>query len=232
MDIEERIRDIVPAEGEYIVGCANLKNLLADKYRGYDYGIIIGKKLSGEIIDSISTGPNHAYHKLYIETNKNLSELISEIAKVLTHCKIRNTVIEPTLTDEEITDEYYKTLKTDFSHKMAATRAGLGWIGKTDLFISEKFGPRLRLATVLVDYPLNVSSSPIEESRCGDCQLCVEKCPAKAANGLSWNITVDRHEFYDPFKCREKCLELSWKNMKKHVSICGICVSICPVGKQ
>jgi epoxyqueuosine reductase QueG len=139
--------------------------------------------------------------------------------------------IEPTFSDDELDDEYYKTLRADVSHKMVATRAGLGWIGKTDLFISKKFGPRLRLATILTDYPLDCVNVPIDESRCGKCTLCVDKCPAQAANGIPWNIHVAREEFYNPFKCREKCLELSWQNMKQHISICGICVSVCPLGK-
>ena len=39
----------------------------------------------------------------------------------------------------------------DISHKMVATRAGLGWIGKADLFISSRFGPRLRLVSILIN---------------------------------------------------------------------------------
>src|ERR1019366_2714391 len=34
-----------------------------------------------------------------------------------------------------------------FAHKTAATRAGLGWIGKTGLFVSPEAGTKLRLAT-------------------------------------------------------------------------------------
>jgi epoxyqueuosine reductase len=114
---------------------------------------------------------------------------------------------------------------------MAATRAGLGWIGKTALFISKKFGPRLRLVTILIDHPIECANSPIEESRCGKCRVCVEKCPAQAANGKSWNINLDRDEFFNAFKCREKCRELAWKHLKQRISICGLCVSVCPMGK-
>ena len=41
-----------------------------------------------------------------------------------------------------------------FPHKTAATRAGLGWIGKTALFVSPEFGPAVRLATVFTDLEL------------------------------------------------------------------------------
>jgi len=145
---------------------------------------------------------------------------------------ISTIVIEPTLNDDQLDHRYYTTLRTNFSHKMAATRAGLGWIGKTALFVSKKFGPRLRLATILTDHPLKCTFPPIDESQCGTCSVCVKKCPAQAATGKPWNIHVDRDEFFNPFKCREKCLELSWQKMEQRISICGICVSICPLGKH
>jgi epoxyqueuosine reductase QueG len=44
---------------------------------------------------------------------------------------------------------------------MAATRAGIGWIGKKDLLVSEKFGPRNRLASVLTNYPFENLGGPI-----------------------------------------------------------------------
>jgi len=39
----------------------------------------------------------------------------------------------------------------------AATRAGLGWIGKTGLFVSPEGGPKVRLATVFTDLDLDVA---------------------------------------------------------------------------
>ena len=49
-------------------------------------------------------------------------------------------------------------MPADFPHKTAANMAGLGFIGKSVLFISNEFGPRVRLATVLTDAPLNVGT--------------------------------------------------------------------------
>lgn len=125
-----------------------------------------------------------------------------------------------------------KTLSADFSHKMAATRAGLGWIGKTDLFISERFGPRLRLATVLTDSPLAASAVPVTESKCGNCTVCVDACPAGAANGRSWDVHTSRDDFYNAFLCRETCRAVTKKRVGVDASLCGICVSVCPVGKR
>ncbi len=88
------------------------------------------------------------------------------------------------------------------------------------------------MATVLTDYPLPVCTRPIEESKCGTCDLCVKICPAQAANGLAWNINVDRNEFFDPFACLKKARELSFNNFGKEASICGKCIFVCPIGKK
>lgn len=230
MQIEERVKQIIGDEEEYIIGFANLAGLVSEVYGNYHYGIVIGKKLDDRIIDALESGPTLEYQQYYYQVNRDLSVLSHKIADELEIKNISCVVIEPTVNDDELDDEYYQTLRTDFSHKMAATRAGLGWIGKTALFISKKFGPRLRLVTILTDHPFECANSPIEESQCGKCKVCVEKCPAQAANGEMWNIDLDRDEFYNPFKCRKKCLELVWKNLKQRTSICGICVSVCPLG--
>ena len=114
---------------------------------------------------------------------------------------------------------------------MVATRAGLGWIGKTDLFISKKFGPRLRLVSILLKTPVKAKSKPVDTSRCGKCSICVDICPAKAANGQLWNIITDRNKFYDPWKCRNQCAEFGRIKLGQDARVCGICVSACPVGK-
>ena len=44
---------------------------------------------------------------------------------------------------------------------MIATRAGLGWIGKTDLFISKDIGARLRLVSILIDRPVKTAGKTI-----------------------------------------------------------------------
>lgn len=232
MDLQQEIKNIIPDDNEHIFGYADLQNLLHEKYEGFNQAIVVGKKLDDRIIDSIKFGPNIDYYNHYCRINDYLFQLCANISKFLNSKNIQNMIINPTDSDDEIDSEYYKTLRCDFSHKMAATRAGLGWVGKTDLFISKEYGPRVRLSTVLINYHFNSLSLPVSESNCGSCILCVESCPAQAANGKLWNVNIDRDEFFDAFKCREKCRELSRENMKKDESICGICISVCPVGRS
>jgi len=232
MNLTKTVNSILPHKTDYLIGYADLQGLLPDKYIGFDYGIVLGRRLDNDIISSIENGPNIGYYNHYNAVNKELAEVAHLVCEQIIRCDAQAMVIEPTIQDKDLDKNFIKTLRYDFSHKMAATRAGLGWIGKTALFISKEFGPRVRLVTVLTDYPLPVCTQPIEESQCGTCDLCVRHCPAKAANGMLWNINVDRNDFFDPFACRKKARELSLNNFNKEASICGKCIAVCPIGKK
>jgi len=229
--IIELIRQTIPDDGQHIWGLADLSGLLHERFKGYSYGISIGRRLDDSIIDSIVTGPNPAYLKLYKDTNIYLSDLAAGMAGKINALGISSLTIMPTSSRVDRSPDYARTLRHDFSHKMVGTRAGLGWIGKSDLFISKMFGPRLRLVSILVDYPLKQLAPPIGKSRCGKCNICVEACPAQAVNGKLWNTKIDRDEYYDAFKCQKKAMELSLAATGENDhEICGICIAVCPAG--
>jgi epoxyqueuosine reductase len=224
-------KHILPVEN-YIFGFADLTGLLQNKFIGFNYGISIGRKLDFRIVDQVMNGPTQEYYSHYRQINEELSLLTSRISEDLNKNDIETRNIDPTVSTSDLDSIYFDTLRTDLSHKMVATRAGLGWIGKTDLFISKEFGPRLRLVSILLKTPVESKSNPIDISRCGNCNICVDICPAKAANGKLWDITTDREEFFDPFKCRDQCAEFGWTRLGIDARICGICVAACPVGQR
>jgi epoxyqueuosine reductase QueG len=224
-------RHLIPAEN-HIYGFSDLTGLLQKKFVGFNFGISIGRKLDYGIVDKIINDPTPEYYSHYRQINKELSLLTHRISEDLNNNDIETLVIEPSVSTSELDSIYFKTLRTDLSHKMVATRAGLGWIGKTDLFISKEFGPRLRLVSILLKTPLRSKSKPVDISHCGTCNICVEFCPAKAANGKLWDVTVDREEFFDPWKCRNQCAEFGRTKLGMDVRICGICVAACPIGQK
>jgi len=63
-------------------------------------------------------------------------------------------------------------------------------------------------------------------------QLCVDICPANAANGKLWDTAVNREDFFDPWKCRKQCAEFGRQNLELDVRICGMCVAVCPIGQK
>lgn len=114
-----------------------------------------------------------------------------------------------------------------FSFKYAAVNAGLGWIGKNDVLIIEKYGPRVSLSAVLVDYPFETGRK-ITESRCASCNRCVDICPHKALKGLNWDINALRNNLIDYHLCNQKRSAYIEKHGRKNA--CGLCMVVCPFG--
>jgi epoxyqueuosine reductase len=230
--IENIIRKHLLPPENYILGYADLTGLLQKKFTGFNFGISIGLRLDSIIVDKIINGPTPEYYLHYKKANEDLAWLTEKICGELNTNEIETFNISPTVSTSDLDTIYFNSLRTDLSHKMVATRAGLGWIGKTDLFISREFGPRLRLVSILLKSPVKSKSRPINISKCGKCNICVGICPAKAANGKLWDITVEREEFFDPFKCRRQCAEFGRTRLGMDARICGICVAACPVGQK
>ncbi|SCZ11464.1 hypothetical protein SAMN03080606_04367, partial [Alkaliphilus peptidifermentans DSM 18978] len=111
-----------------------------------------------------------------------------------------------------------------FSHKYAAVNAGLGWIGKNALFVSNDFGPRVRLATVLVDLDLPINRQPKYEG-CKDCDICVRACPTKCLKGIKWKRGMMREDIVDIENCKDY-----FETRSNH--ICALCLLVCPIGKE
>jgi epoxyqueuosine reductase len=221
-----------PRKGyDYIIGYADLRHLLPPKYAPYGYGIVIGRRLDDSVIDSIETGPNADYYTLYQTVNAELAEIAGRIKTALCGTGIRAVEVAPSLTAKDRTEHFDQTLSLDFSHKMAATRAGLGWIGKSGLLVTRDYGPRVRLVSVLLDRAVDYCREPVLKSECRGCDLCVQNCPAKALSGKEWDITTRREEFFDAFACRQKCRELGGL-IGAGIRLCGICISVCPIGKH
>ena len=121
-----------------------------------------------------------------------------------------------------------KELLAPFSFKYAATRAGIGWIGKNDVVITRRYGPRVRLSAVLVDMTLT-PGIPVTESECPeDCFLCVEACPCKALYGVQWDASKNRSELIDYHRCNRMRSSFIPRLGRKHA--CGRCFAACPFG--
>jgi epoxyqueuosine reductase len=117
-------------------------------------------------------------------------------------------------------------LDSIFPHRVAAHLAGLGWIGKSGCLITETFGPRVRLGTILTSAPL-----PPDETmqvRCGDCMLCTEACPAKAIKGVLFAPEVPLQERLEPQLCDSYQNEVRSRFGKR---VCGLCLAACPYGR-
>ncbi|MEJ2682839.1 MAG: 4Fe-4S double cluster binding domain-containing protein [Candidatus Sulfobium sp.] len=129
---------------------------------------------------------------------------------------------------DRVTGTFISRLYKLFSHKVAATCSGLGWVGKNGLVINHDYGSKLTWATVLTDAPLEVDR-PSTVSRCGDCNLCVKHCPSGAIKGQLWSSGEPLKEMVAYEKCRSLKKDRLLLNGKPN---CGLCITICPYSRN
>ena len=69
--------------------------------------------------------------------------------------------------------------------------AGLGFIGKNHQLIHPTLGSLVHPGEIVLNIPVASSSpnSPIANSACTDCQLCLESCPTGALRNNVWDAT-------------------------------------------
>lgn len=227
-DIGGNVSDLVVSLGADLVGFANIGILPEDVRYGLPRGISIAIAYDPVVIETIRNGPNEEYSRCYHEINRRLDNITQTVAKHIEDqgyraVGLRATSRSPVGNDFESLEEMAVVLP----HKTCATLAGLGWIGKTDLLITEGFGPRIRLGTILTDAPFDCDT-PITESRCGECIECAAACPVNAGRDENWRR--DSLERYAVKKCDAYARTIS-KQIGLDQQLCGICIAVCPVGK-
>ena len=221
----EEIRKTLLGSGAALVGFADMTAIPPEDRRGMERALSIAVALDPAVVSRITKGPTKEYFREYRRANTLLSELSHRAAKLLQERGFAAVALEPT------TEEFDAVrLRAGLSHKIAATRSGLGWIGKNDLVITRPFGSAIRLTTVLTDAPFE-TGHPLDESKCGTCSACVEICPAHAPSGKNWRLGLYRDEFFDARACCRKATEFCEREQIDS-TICGICIEACPWTKK
>jgi epoxyqueuosine reductase len=183
--------------------------------------VSIGVALTPEIIGAVRDGPTPAYSDEYERVNGVLWQAAQGLSAVLRGHGAAAEPLRPTIGDKTSVD---MTSAGVFAHKTAATQAGLGWIGRTAIFVSPHLGPWLRLTTVFTDADLP-PAEPVTEDGCARCSRCVDACPAGAGRGTGWRAGMPRDELLDAAACMAEA--------QRHPGgLCGICVSACPFGRK
>ena len=217
----EEIRKGLLESRAALVGFADMTAIPPEERKGMDRAFSIAVALNPAIVSRITKGPTKEYFREYQRANALLSKLSHEAAKLLQEWGFAAVALDPTTEDFDAV-----RLRAGLSHKIAATRSGLGWIGKNALVITKPFGSAIRLTTVLTDAPFE-TGHPFNESKCGTCSACVEICPAHAPSGTNWRLGLCRDDFFDAWACCRKATEFC-ERKQIDSTICGICIEACP----
>lgn len=222
MYYNDLIKKQLKNRGATLVGFADLSEIDVRQRRGYQYGISIAIALNPNIIAEILTGPHIEYFNEYKVVSQKLKEL-SQYSERFIISKGFHAFSQASIKQDE-------NYTTPLPHKTVATRAGIGWIGKSATLVNERYGNAIRLNSVLTDMPF-ITGTPINTSQCGQCNLCVNHCPGKAVQGANWDIKTGRDELLDAFACKNEVIRRGTPFGLKE-GTCGVCIAICKYTHQ
>jgi len=218
--------------------------------------VAMAKRIPLSIVKSI---PSLYYERFgYQDLNARLRELAFNVALFIEDQGFEAFPLDPTIDDtareikilQEEPEPKVKILG-DFSHRHATVATGLGEFAMSSMVVVPKFGPRVRIVSVITTAPIEPTPQIHGKGRFNICQpeacglQCVKKCPAKA---LAGDGTIDH------FKCRSyrnpgaytleyfKAIaesrrprrpassEASLEATSPARQTCGICIKVCPIG--
>ncbi|MDO5810206.1 MAG: 4Fe-4S double cluster binding domain-containing protein [Methanobrevibacter sp.] len=221
MNLSTELRKHLLEKGATEVGFADITNFTPkDKL---NTGVVFYITYPKDIIRNMKNAPTREYVDELVSLNTRLDAL-GMICEEFLMDKGYNAYAQ---TKKRLGTDFGEFNSFELPHKTIATKAGLGWIGKSALFTTKDYGSALRLSSVLTDAPLDIGK-PVLKSRCGKCTECMDACLGGAISGREWNYTIKRNDFYDDKKCEKYALKISQENLGKPDTVCGKCIYACP----
>ena len=179
--------------------------------------IVIGLPVSLPVLES---SPSIWYREMYNTVNSLLDQYTYRLSNFLNE-KGYPSVFVPR-------DGYMgikallKNPVAFFSHRHAAYLAGLGNFGTNNMLLTPEYGPRVRFGSIFTaaEFP---ADPLMTEELCTRCKRCVKMCPVEA---------LDREDYPQGLTDKKSCSAHSAELNQKGISPCGICIKVCPVGKD
>lgn len=219
--MQTKLKELATELGADIVGFCKLKEAPVKELPDHVYAVSIGVKLSDAVLKTIDGAPSFVYFQHYRAANALLDQIGFRLAREIE--KNDHSALPIAASQSLGKNNPYRGV---LPHKTAAVLSGLGFVGKSGLFLSNEYGSKVRLATVVTNLPLT-NELPVIENGCGNCKLCQTACPAGAIYGVV--PTTDGERNFDAEKCS--------RYMKEHFqdvgrgSVCGVCIKVCPKNK-
>lgn len=215
--VEEKIRRLFSKYPRSIYGFTSIS--YSSYAREYQSALVLAVPYGEQL--TIKDYTEERFERGIKDAAKIVEKILTRIEEILNEHKVKYYIPPVAQRNEE-------ELAAPFSFKYAAIQAGLGWIGKNDVVITEKYGPRVRLSAILIDSQFTYGQK-ITKSNCPDsCTMCVDSCPYHALHGVKWDIDTLRNAMIDYQLCNQKRSLYIESHGRKNA--CGLCMAACPIG--
>lgn len=205
IEIEQQLRN----EKVDIIHFVDISMLDRKQNRGLPFAILIGVAINPHFLEMVCNTPDyiHTLDDEYAQTESRVGMIADQLAiHLISRGYKALSQSDNGLMAEQAFD--FETKTSALPHKTIAVLSGIGYIGKSNLFITEEFGSAQCLGSVLTDAPLTVAKNNIQQPKCNRCTICSNICPQNALHGVCWGTNVSRDEIVDVYNCATclKCL--------------------------
>jgi epoxyqueuosine reductase len=163
----------------------------------------------------------HADHRAKVASYACTTDYHTTIKEMLRELCVRLKAEEPTLSARCFVDS------APIFEKRYAVEAGLGWIGRQSLLVTEEYGSFVLLGEIVTTAECDNYDERYEGVGCGECRRCVDACPKGAV--------LERH--IDTSRCIscatiEQCREGENGDLNGWIFGCDECQSVCPYNRK
>jgi reductive dehalogenase len=179
----------------------------------HKYAIVLGKEMNFDRIQATLTEKN--------------DESLAEIGKTYYELAQIACALAAYIRQLGYSARAHHLRNEQLCHVPHAIDAGLGEQGRHDFLITQKYGPRIRLATVTTDLEL-IEDKPVDigvQDLCENCSLCEINCPGQALGKEKTVIRGHRRWPHD----QDRCFNF-WVTGGNTFG-CTMCLKICPWNK-
>lgn len=216
----DKVKKYLLELGASKVGYADVDGI-ANEFIDLPNGISLVLKLPKRAMDYVNNEDYEEYWKCFHGKVAELSDIALKGEEYIKNLGYDAFALTMTRNECDM-----KKLLSILPYKTIATKSGLGWIGRSALFVTPEYGSALVLGAILTDMPLPFDE-PITDSQCEECENCQNACPVNAINPQKWNDRLNREDIIDI----EACFEYIMDQYKNGLG-CTKCMSECRLTQE